>query len=85
MPMNSIDSQPPAVNFETVTTTSTTPVATAPMTLIAIERTPDAARRGALAPLARQWTTIPLCDSVNDVNTPITYSWISRVRSASNA
>ena len=78
MPMNSIDNHPPAVNFETVTTNSTTPVATAPMTLIAIERRQT--RRG-VVPERRsrvQWTTIPLCDSVNDMNTPITYSWISR-------
>ena len=31
-----------------------------------------------------QCRTIPVCDSVNDVNTPTTYNWISRVRSASN-
>ncbi len=27
---------------------------------------------------------MPVCDSVNEVNTPTTYSWISRLRSASN-
>ena len=28
---------------------------------------------------------MPVCDSVNDVNTPTTYSWINLLRFASNA
>ncbi len=83
--MNSIESQPPAVNFVTVTTSNTRPVAVAPITLITIARRQT---RAGVVPARRsrdQWTTIPLCDNVNDMNTPITYSWISRVRSASNA
>ena len=70
--MNSIESQPPAVNFETVTTTNTRPVAVAPITLITIARRQT---RAGVVPARRsrdQWTTIPLCDSVNDMNTPIT-------------
>ena len=83
--MNNSDNQPPAVNFDTSTTTSTRPVAMAPMTLITIDLRQT---RGGVVPERRsrdQWTTMPLCDSVNDMNTPITYSWISRVRSAPKA
>src|SRR4029453_9828125 len=46
---------------------------------------PEPGGGGAEPPPPVQGTPIPLCDSVNDMNTPITYSWISRVRSASNA
>ena len=36
-------------------------------------------------PAFRQCITMPVCDRVNAVNTPRTYSWISRSRFASNS
>ena len=70
--MNVIESQPPAVNFVTVTTTSTRPVATAPMMLMTIDRRQPRAASAPLCCSRSQCTIIPLCDSVNEVNTPMT-------------
>ena len=65
---------------------STRNVAAAPIALITIDRChPFAASASPLCFSFSQWRTMPVCDSVNDVNTPTTYSWISRLRSASNA
>jgi len=70
--MISIDSQAPSVNFERITTTRTIPVVVAPTILIAIER-----RQPLLAsvPFRRsdnQCRTMPVCERVNEVNTPTT-------------
>src|SRR5436309_1184624 len=74
----------PCLNFVYVTTTSTTNVAVAPIPLMTMERRQPRAALGPLRFSFSQCRTIPVCDSVNDVNTPTTYNWISRVRSASN-
>ena len=56
----------PFANFVIVTTTSTTPVVTAPMPLMI-------ALRCQLASFVRsQRRTMPACESVNAVNTPTT-------------
>ena len=57
--------QAPSANFETTTTTSVMPVATAPTALIHSER------RCAPAPTRRQCCTMPACESVNARNAPI--------------
>ena len=54
----------PIVNFDTTTTVSTMAVATAPTALTAsFDR-----HRGSLS--VWWWTTMPVCESVNPVNTP---------------
>ena len=67
----------PFWNFVAVTITRTTPVVNAPMPLmIALRFHPG--------PFTRNHRrTMPVCDSVNAVNTPTTYSWIRRVSCAS--
>ncbi len=62
--MSTTGTHAPMVNFETTTTTSTMPVATAPTPLMtACRRQPGSWRRW--------WClTIPYCDSVNPQNTP---------------
>ena len=67
-----IESQAPSLNFDRITTISTTNVVTAPMMLITIERRHPFVAASPLRPSASQCRTIPLCDSVNDVNTPTT-------------
>ena len=60
-----------------VATTSTTPVTNAPTPF-------SVARQCQPSPRTRNHRrTIPVWDRVNAVKTPITYSWISRVSSAS--
>ena len=80
-----IESQAPRTNLVSVTTTRTTAVVVAPITLTTIERRQPFAASTPLRASARQCRTIPDCDNVNDVNTPTTYIWISLVRFASNA
>ena len=63
----------------TITITSTIPVAVAPIPLITMLRLQPASRE------RHQWRTIPSCESENAVNTLTTFSWIRRVRFASNA
>ena len=58
--------QAPCVNFVTVTITSTTPVALAPIALMIMLRCHPGPRS------RRQRLTIPLCESVNAVKTPTT-------------
>ena len=70
--MIKIESQAPSLNFDRMTTISTTKVVIAPMMLITIERRHPFAAPSPLRPSASQCRTIPLCDSVNDVNTPTT-------------
>ena len=72
------------VNFVTMTMTSTSPARLAPNPLIARERIIRCRSAGSRSVRnARfQCRTIPVCPSVNDVNTPMMYSWISRVTSA---
>ena len=67
-----IESQAPSLNFDTMTTISTTKVVIAPMMLITIERRQPFIAASPLRPSAIQCRTMPLCDSVNDVNTPTT-------------
>ena len=56
--------QAPSVNFDPSTMSVTMPVATAPVPLMARLTRHRGSRN-------RQWcTTMPLCDSVNPVNTP---------------
>ena len=57
----------------------------APIVLMTIDRATLLPPSSPLCFSFSQWRTIPVCDSVNDVNTPTTYSWINRLRSASNA
>ena len=64
--------QAPEVNFATSTTTSVTPVATAPRPLTSMFRTAPGPR------FLHQWPTIPACESVNARNAPIAKSGISR-------
>ena len=73
------------MNFVAVTTTSTTPVVIAPTVLITIEVCQPFCASAPLCRSASQWRIIPVCESVNDVNTPTTYIWISLLRFASNA
>ena len=68
--------QAPWVNFTMVTTTSTTPVVTAPRVLITIERRHPGSRCFSQCLIIPDWLI------VNDVNTPTTYNWMSRVTSA---
>ena len=70
--MISIESHAPSANFEMITTTSTTAVVIAPMRLITIERRHPRMAPAPLRPSTTQCLTIPVCDSVNDVNTPTT-------------
>src|SRR5437764_1964718 len=66
-----ITSHAPSANFVQMTTRSATPVAVAPTALTAsLCRQPGSRLRS-------QYRTIPDCDSVKAVNTPITYRWIS--------
>ena len=67
-----IENQAPSLNFDRITTINTTNVVTAPMMLITIERRQPFIAASPLRPSCSQWRTIPLCDSVNDVNTPTT-------------
>ena len=57
--MNSIESQPPAANFVTVTTTRTMPVEIAPTTLMTIERRQPLAAAGPFSRSRSQWTIMP--------------------------
>ena len=62
----------PWSNFETAMTTTTMPVTNAPMPLIkALRRQPDPRSEN-------QWRTMPDCDRVNDVKTPIAYNPMRR-------
>ena len=54
------------MNLVIVTMTSTSPVATAPMPLITALRFQPRSR------VRSQWRTMPVCESVNEVNTPTT-------------
>ena len=56
--------QAPWANFATAKTTATMPVATAPTPLMNALRCQPELRSES------QWRTIPVCDSVNAVNTP---------------
>ncbi len=57
--------QAPRANLATAKMMVTVPVATAPMPLtIALRRQPGPRS-------ARQWWTMPACERVNDVNTPM--------------
>jgi len=67
-----IDSHAPCVNFALMVTTRTTPVVTAPTMLITIERCQPFAASGPRCFSFNQWRTMPVCDSVNEVNTPTT-------------
>ena len=78
--------QAPWTNFVRAVTTSTRPVAIAPTPLI--DDRDGASPVAPRSPFRRsrsQWRTMPVCDSVNAVNTPTMYSWISLSRFASNA
>ena len=69
----------PSANFAIAKTTATTTVAVAPSPLmIALRRQPGARSRS-------QWRTIPACDSVNAVNTPMAYSGMSASTRPPNA
>ena len=68
-----------------VTTTSTTTVVIAPIVLITIEVCQPFCASAPLWRSASQCLTMPVCDSVKDVNTPTTYIWISLFRFASKA
>ena len=59
-----IGTHAPPVNFVIATIRVTMPVATAPTALITMLRFHAGSRS------RRWWITIPVCDSVNDVNTP---------------
>ena len=72
-------SHAPSANFATAKMIATIPVATAPTPLIAMLRRHPSPRS------RRQWTTIPACDSVIEVNTPIAYSGISASTRPPNA
>ena len=61
-------SHAPSANLATAKITVTIPVATAPVPLIAMLRRHPSPRS------RRQWTTIPACDSVIEVNTPMAYN-----------
>ena len=61
----------PSCAFVTATTSSTTPVTSAPTPLMAALVLQPGPRS------LRQCTTMPACDKVNDRNTPIMYSGIS--------
>jgi hypothetical protein len=64
--MATITIHAPPVNFEMDTTISTTNVVNAPTPLMAMPRRQ-------LGSLTRRWcSTMPVCDSVNEVNTPTT-------------
>jgi hypothetical protein len=69
----------PWVNFVTVTITSTTPVAVAPIAFNVMLRRHPGSRS------LHQRRTMPDWESVKAVKTPTTYSWIRLVSSASNA
>ena len=70
--MIKIESHAPSLNFDKITTINTTNVVIAPMMLITIERRQPFIAPSPLRPSPIQCRTIPLCDSVNDVNTPTT-------------
>ena len=72
-------SHAPSANLATAKMTVTMPVATAPKPLIAMLRRQPSPRS------RRQWTTIPACDSVIEVNTPMAYSGISASTRPPNA
>ena len=67
-----IDNHAPSLNFDRITTTSTRPVVTAPTMLIAIERRQCFGASAPFRDSRSQRRTIPVCDSVKDVNTPTT-------------
>ena len=74
--ITTIGTQAPLVNFEIMTTSSTTKVATAPTALMTTPRCQPGSRT------LRWCTTMPACDSVNATNTPTAYSGISACRVA---
>ena len=78
--------QAPWVNLVTSTTTSTSAVSAAPPPLMARARwiRRRAARSRSCARLSFQCFTMPAWDSVNDTNTPMMYSWMSRSVDALN-
>ena len=67
-----IESQAPSANFELTTTTSTIAVVIAPMMLITIDRRQPRIAASPLRPSASQCLTMPVWESVNEVNTPTT-------------
>ena len=64
--MATVTIQAPSPNFVWMTSRVTTPVTTAPRPLTAAFRCHPGSRR------RHQWRTIPVCESVNAVKTPIT-------------
>ena len=77
----------PAMNLVTSTTISTAPVQMNPMVLITRERI-IRRRSAGLVSVRRcrvQCRTMPIWLSVNEMNTPTMYSWISAVTSARKA
>ena len=75
----------PARNFVLTTMIRTTNVAVAPMELMTMLRRHPLAAAAADRLIFSQCRTIPVCDRVKEVNTPTTYSWMSRSRLALNA
>ncbi len=72
-------SHAPSANLATAKMRVTIPVATAPTPLMtALRRHPASRSRS-------QWRTIPACDSVTEVNTPMAYRGISAVTRPPNA
>ena len=69
----------PLVNFVVATISVTIAVATAPTALITTPRCQFGSRS------FRWWRTMPVCDSVNDMNTPTAYSGISALVTPPNA
>ena len=82
--MAAIAIQAPSRNFVTSTVSSTTPVMIAPKPLIDWARRIRRRAVGSVSVRSSrfQCRTMPVCDSVNDTNTPTVYSGISRVTSA---
>ena len=72
-------SHAPSANFAAAKMSVTIAVAMAPTPLIARLRRQPGSR------VRRQWTTMPSCDSVIDVNTPTAYSGISASTRPPNA
>src|SRR6202012_2919032 len=76
----------PATNFVTRTTNNTAPVESNPIVLTTRERIILRRARGSVSVRSKrvQCRTMPIWLSVNDMNTPTMYSWISAVTSARN-
>ncbi len=64
-----VTSHAPSANFVQMTTSVTRPVAVAPMPL-------TSGRQVNRRCVRSQYRTIPACESVNAVKTPMTYRWM---------